>query len=121
MPIVRIPEYSQQPEAYIGNAASLFDREGSITNEDTRKFLKSFMEAFASMDREEPTGPLKKRRHQGREGFKSALLRHESCDLYGTIELGATAVPAAASRRVRPPSAGSSGLVATRTKRLGRS
>jgi chromate reductase, NAD(P)H dehydrogenase (quinone) len=37
-----------QPEAYIGGAAALFDKEGNITNEDTRKFLKSFMEAFAA-------------------------------------------------------------------------
>ena len=37
----------QQPEAYIGGAATLFDKEGNITNESTRKFLKSFIEAFA--------------------------------------------------------------------------
>jgi chromate reductase len=37
-----------QPEAYIGGAATLFDREGNIANEGTRKFLKSFMEAFAT-------------------------------------------------------------------------
>lgn len=37
-----------QPEAYIGGAAVLFDKEGNITNEDTRKFLKSFVEAFAA-------------------------------------------------------------------------
>jgi chromate reductase, NAD(P)H dehydrogenase (quinone) len=37
-----------QPEAYIGGAASLFDKEGNLTNEGTRKFLKSFMEAFAA-------------------------------------------------------------------------
>jgi len=37
-----------QPEAYIGGAAALFDKEGNLTNEGTRKFLKSFMEAFAA-------------------------------------------------------------------------
>jgi chromate reductase, NAD(P)H dehydrogenase (quinone) len=37
----------QQPEAYIGGAATLFDKEGNITNESTRNFLKSFIEAFA--------------------------------------------------------------------------
>ena len=38
----------QQPEAYIGGAATLFDKEGNVTNESTRDFLKSFMEAFAA-------------------------------------------------------------------------
>jgi chromate reductase, NAD(P)H dehydrogenase (quinone) len=37
-----------QPEAYIGGAAALFDKEGNLTNEDTRKFLRSFIEAFAA-------------------------------------------------------------------------
>ena len=37
-----------QPEAYIGGAATLFDKDGNITNEGTRKFLKDFMEAFAA-------------------------------------------------------------------------
>lgn len=37
-----------QPEAYIGGAATLFDQEGNLTNEGTRKFLKSFIEAFAA-------------------------------------------------------------------------
>lgn len=36
----------QQPEAYIGGAARLFDAEGSLTNEATRAFLRTFMEAF---------------------------------------------------------------------------
>ena len=36
-----------QPEAYIGGAATLFDKEGGVTNEGTQKFLKTFMEAFA--------------------------------------------------------------------------
>lgn len=35
-----------QPEAYIGGAAALFDEKGKLTNDSTRKFLKSFMEAF---------------------------------------------------------------------------
>ncbi len=37
-----------RPEAYIGGAAALFDKEGNITNDGARKFLKSFMEAFAA-------------------------------------------------------------------------
>jgi chromate reductase len=36
-----------QPEAYIGGAASLFDAEGTLTNESTRTFLGGFMAAFA--------------------------------------------------------------------------
>ena len=35
------------PEAYIGNAASLFDDKGALTNESTRDFLQKFMQAFA--------------------------------------------------------------------------
>ncbi|MGD0275593.1 MAG: NADPH-dependent FMN reductase [Syntrophales bacterium] len=38
----------QQPEAYIGGAAKLFDVNGNITNETTREFLRRFMEAFAA-------------------------------------------------------------------------
>jgi chromate reductase len=37
----------QQPEAYIGGAATLFDKDGNLINESTRKFLKSFIEAFS--------------------------------------------------------------------------
>ena len=36
----------QQPEAYIGNAAALFDQQGNLANEKTRDFLRSFMAAF---------------------------------------------------------------------------
>ena len=38
----------QQPEAYIGNAATLFDDHGALNNERTREFLQKFMEAFAT-------------------------------------------------------------------------
>jgi chromate reductase len=38
----------QQPEAYIGGAASLFDDRGAIANEGTRKFLTGFVDAFAT-------------------------------------------------------------------------
>ena len=38
----------QQPEAYIGQAASLFDEHGSLVNESTRDFAKKFMLAFAA-------------------------------------------------------------------------
>jgi chromate reductase len=37
-----------QPEAYIGNAASLFDDHGELTNDDTRDFLAKFGKAFAA-------------------------------------------------------------------------
>jgi chromate reductase len=36
-----------QPEAYVGGASKLFDAEGGIASEDTRKFLTGFMDAFS--------------------------------------------------------------------------
>jgi chromate reductase len=36
-----------QPEAYIGNAAALFDDKGALTNESTREFMRKFLQAFA--------------------------------------------------------------------------
>ena len=38
----------QQPEAYIGGAANLFDASGQLTNESTRDFFRKVMQAFAS-------------------------------------------------------------------------
>jgi chromate reductase len=38
----------QQPEAYIGGADKLFDANGKLANDGTRKFLQSFMQAFAA-------------------------------------------------------------------------
>jgi chromate reductase len=38
----------QQPEAYIGHADKLFDAHGKLANDDTRKFLQAFMQAFAN-------------------------------------------------------------------------
>jgi chromate reductase, NAD(P)H dehydrogenase (quinone) len=38
----------QQPEAYIGGAAAMFDEAGTLTNETTRTFLTKFMTAFAA-------------------------------------------------------------------------
>jgi chromate reductase len=38
----------QQPEAYIGAAHKLFDADGNLANEDTRKFLATFVQAFAA-------------------------------------------------------------------------
>jgi chromate reductase len=38
----------QQPEAYIGNAASLFDDKGALVNDSTRGFVAKFMQAFAA-------------------------------------------------------------------------
>ena len=37
----------QQPEAYIGGAAKLFDESGNLTNDSTREFLRNFVDAFA--------------------------------------------------------------------------
>ena len=37
----------QQPEAYIGNAAKLFDEQGRLTSDDTREFVRKYMAAFA--------------------------------------------------------------------------
>jgi chromate reductase, NAD(P)H dehydrogenase (quinone) len=38
----------QQPEAYIGGAAQLFDERGNLTDESTRTFFASFIEKFAA-------------------------------------------------------------------------
>ena len=38
----------QQPEAYIGGAAALFDAEGAIVNDSTREFLSAFLRSFAA-------------------------------------------------------------------------
>lgn len=38
----------QQPEAYIGNASTLFDDNGVLINENTREFLQKFMDSFVS-------------------------------------------------------------------------
>ncbi len=37
----------QQPEAYVGGAANLFDDKGNMTNASTREFLGKFLQAFA--------------------------------------------------------------------------
>ena len=37
-----------QPEAYIGNAANLFDEKGNFANDSTRAFAARYMEAFAA-------------------------------------------------------------------------
>ena len=38
----------QQPEVYLGGIAKLVDAEGNIINEDTKKFLTTFLEKFAA-------------------------------------------------------------------------
>ena len=38
----------QQPEAYVGNAAQLFDKERKLANDGTRDFLRKFCAAFAA-------------------------------------------------------------------------
>lgn len=38
-----------QPEAYVGNALTLFNEAGELTNEGTAKFFRTFIEAFADL------------------------------------------------------------------------
>ena len=38
----------QQPEAYIGNVMGLLDEKGNLINEDTKNFLKSYVNAFTA-------------------------------------------------------------------------
>jgi chromate reductase len=38
----------QQPEAYIGGAAKLFDAQGALINDGAKEFVRKFLEAFAS-------------------------------------------------------------------------
>ncbi len=38
----------QQPEAYVGQAATLFNADGSIANKETEAFFKRFIDAFAA-------------------------------------------------------------------------
>jgi chromate reductase len=42
---VNVPTMAQ-PEAYISNAASLFDDKGNLINESTKEFLQKFLQAF---------------------------------------------------------------------------
>ena len=42
---VNVPTMAQ-PEAYIGDAAGLFDDNGDLTNESTKEFLRSFIQAY---------------------------------------------------------------------------
>ncbi len=37
----------QQPEAYIANAATLFDQAGTLTSDPTRQFMQKYLETFA--------------------------------------------------------------------------
>ncbi|MBN9426536.1 MAG: NAD(P)H-dependent oxidoreductase [Burkholderiales bacterium] len=46
-----------QPEAYIGNGGQLFDAQGAIAADNTRNFLKDFLDAFARwIERNAATG-----------------------------------------------------------------
>ncbi len=38
----------QQPEAYIGQAGDLFNDQGDLTREDTKKFLQQFLATYAN-------------------------------------------------------------------------
>lgn len=37
----------QQPEAYIGNAGTLFDANGNLINDSTKNFLQKFLESYS--------------------------------------------------------------------------
>ena len=37
----------QQPEAYVGGAAELFDAQGNLVKDATREFMRKFLDAFA--------------------------------------------------------------------------
>ena len=37
----------QQPEAYVGGAAALFDESGALINESTQTFMRKFIDSFA--------------------------------------------------------------------------
>ena len=50
----------QQPEAYIGNAGSLFDDAGALASDDTRGFFTSFITAFARL--------IERHGHAGEDG-----------------------------------------------------
>jgi chromate reductase len=39
----------QQPEAYVGNAGSLFDENGALASDDSRGFFTAFINAFARL------------------------------------------------------------------------
>lgn len=39
----------QQPEAYVGNAHTLFDGDGHVASEQTEAFFKAFVDAFAGL------------------------------------------------------------------------
>jgi chromate reductase len=45
-----------QPEAYIGNAAKLFDEQGKLIEASTREFVQKFLQAFAQWIERNPAG-----------------------------------------------------------------
>jgi chromate reductase, NAD(P)H dehydrogenase (quinone) len=47
----------QQPEAYIGGAADLFDAQGNITKDSTKEFVQKFLAAFAQWVQRNATRP----------------------------------------------------------------
>jgi chromate reductase len=52
----------QQPEAYVGGAALLFDEAGTLTNEGTQKFFKAFIDSFAVwIEKISPPDPVDQR------------------------------------------------------------
>ncbi len=52
----------QQPEAYVGQAASLFDGEGTLKEGSTRDFFATFIKAFAAWIEAQQAGHVARRR-----------------------------------------------------------
>jgi len=49
----------QQPEAYIGGAAKMFNDQGKLTSDDTRVFLRKFMHSFNEWINANTRAPIK--------------------------------------------------------------
>ena len=49
----------QQPEAYIGGAAKMFNDQGKLAHEDSRDFLRKFMQAFGDWVARNSRAPVK--------------------------------------------------------------
>ena len=49
----------QQPEAYIGGAAKMFNDQGKLTSDDTRVFLRKFMHSFNEWINANARAPIK--------------------------------------------------------------
>ncbi len=68
----------QQPEAYVGHADKLFDEQGKLVNDGTRKFLQEFMQAFANwVETVRSQGGVSERERAWHPGNAAALPMHK--------------------------------------------